>query len=140
MCAQMLAVRRSLTEILLEVTDQEIQTVSQEELARYTSVQGISTLIGFNPRETLLCPTRMTDSNHISVSFLKLKCTARIVYSDYLSLIKSYFRCCLFNEYMYCVINIGFIYMVKASRLNAMKASQSKAFTAISSGLGECFS
>lgn len=39
----MLAVRRSLTEILLEVTDQEIQTVSQEELARYTALQGIST-------------------------------------------------------------------------------------------------
>ncbi|CAB3254565.1 unnamed protein product [Arctia plantaginis] len=35
----MLAVRRSLTEILLEVTDQEIQTVSQEELARYTALQ-----------------------------------------------------------------------------------------------------
>lgn len=43
---QMLAVRRSLTEILLEVTDQEIQTVSQEELARYTAAQGISTHIG----------------------------------------------------------------------------------------------
>lgn len=35
----MLAVRRSLTEILLEVTDQEIQTVSQEEFARYTALQ-----------------------------------------------------------------------------------------------------
>ncbi|XP_028042713.1 arginine/serine-rich protein PNISR isoform X2 [Bombyx mandarina] len=35
----MLAVRRSLTEILLEVTDQEIETVSQEELARYTATQ-----------------------------------------------------------------------------------------------------
>lgn len=42
----MLAVRRSLTEILLEVTDQEIQMVSQEELARYTAAQGISTHIG----------------------------------------------------------------------------------------------
>ncbi|XP_041980222.1 arginine/serine-rich protein PNISR-like isoform X2 [Aricia agestis] len=35
----MLAVRRSLTEILLEVTDQEIHMVSQEELARYTAAQ-----------------------------------------------------------------------------------------------------
>ncbi|CAH0720130.1 unnamed protein product, partial [Brenthis ino] len=35
----MIAVRRSLTEILLEVTDHEIQTVSQEELARYNSAQ-----------------------------------------------------------------------------------------------------
>jgi hypothetical protein len=45
-CIQMLTVRRSLTEILLEVTDQEIQMVSQEELARYTAAQGISTHIG----------------------------------------------------------------------------------------------
>lgn len=37
-----------------------------------------------------------------------------------------------------CVINVGFIYMVKASRLNAMKASKSKALAAIASGLGEC--
>lgn len=36
-----------------------------------------------------------------------------------------------------CVINVGFIYMVKASRLNAMKASKSKALAAIASGLGE---
>ncbi|CAG4975252.1 unnamed protein product [Parnassius apollo] len=35
----MYAVRRSLTEILLEVTDQEIHTVSQEELARYNAAQ-----------------------------------------------------------------------------------------------------
>lgn len=62
----MLAVRRSLTEILLEVTDQEIQTVSQEELARYTALQGISTHLSlsqtdrrspsrhnFVPRETI---------------------------------------------------------------------------------------
>ncbi|XP_013173451.1 PREDICTED: arginine/serine-rich protein PNISR isoform X1 [Papilio xuthus] len=35
----MFAVRRSLTEILLEVTDQEIHTVSQEELARYNAAQ-----------------------------------------------------------------------------------------------------
>ncbi|XP_049872719.1 arginine/serine-rich protein PNISR [Pectinophora gossypiella] len=35
----MMTVRRSLTEILLEVTDSEIQTVSQEELARYTAAQ-----------------------------------------------------------------------------------------------------
>ncbi|XP_045532424.1 arginine/serine-rich protein PNISR-like isoform X1 [Pieris brassicae] len=132
----MLAVRRSLTEILLEVTDQEIQTVSQEELARYTSVQGISTHIGSCPRERLLYPTRVTDSNCIS-ALLKLKCSATIVNCDNIAtLIKSYFRCSPFNEYMYCVINIGFIYMVKASRLNTMKASQSKAFTAISSGLG----
>lgn len=33
------------------------------------------------------------------------------------------------------VINVGFIYMVKASRLNAVKASKSKALAAIS-GLG----
>lgn len=46
----MLAVRRSLTEILLEVTDQEIQTVSQEELARYTAAQGISTHIGLSKK------------------------------------------------------------------------------------------
>lgn len=42
---QMLAVRRSLTEILLEVTNHEIYTVSQEELARYNAQQGISTHI-----------------------------------------------------------------------------------------------
>lgn len=42
----MLAVRRSLTEILLEVTDHEIHMVSQEEMARYTAAQGISTHIG----------------------------------------------------------------------------------------------
>lgn len=37
----MLAVRMSLTEILLEVTDQEIHMVSQEEFNRYTAAQGI---------------------------------------------------------------------------------------------------
>lgn len=42
----MLAVRRSLTEILLEVTDKEIYTVSQEELTRYTAAQGINTYTG----------------------------------------------------------------------------------------------
>lgn len=56
----MLAVRRSLTEILLEVTDQEIHTVSQEELARYNAAQGISTHIGLyqTPRAPRLCYTR----------------------------------------------------------------------------------
>lgn len=49
----MLAVRRSLTEILLEVTDQEIQTVSQEELARYNAAQGISTHISKKARRPL---------------------------------------------------------------------------------------
>lgn len=38
----MLAVRRSLTEILLEVTDSEVLAVSQEELARYIAAQGIT--------------------------------------------------------------------------------------------------
>lgn len=37
----MLAVRMSLTEILLEVTDQEIHMVSVEEYNRYTAAQGI---------------------------------------------------------------------------------------------------
>lgn len=43
------------------------------------------------------------------------------------------------TEYIGCVvvINVGFIYMVKASRLNAMKARNSKALASIASGLGE---
>lgn len=53
-------------------------------------------------------------------------------------LIKSYFRLPVDSWiYVVCVINVGFIYMVKASRLNAIKASKSKALAAIASGLGK---
>lgn len=53
-CHQMLAVRRSLTEILLEVTDSEIQTVSQEEVARYNAAQGITRLYQTPDIKTLI--------------------------------------------------------------------------------------
>lgn len=88
--------------------------------------------------------SRLYSSRHITVTVIEtvLQLTTcannvwRIVYL--LSfLMRSYFR--FWARWIHvCVINIGFIYMVKASRLNAMKASKSKALAAIASGLGEC--
>lgn len=59
-CQQMLAVRMSLTEILLEVTDQEIHMVSQEEFNRYTAAQGICTTKLFQNGTRYLFKTFLT--------------------------------------------------------------------------------
>uniref|UniRef100_S4PY98 Splicing factor n=1 Tax=Pararge aegeria TaxID=116150 RepID=S4PY98_9NEOP len=56
----MLAVRRSLTEILLEVTDGEVLAVSQEELTRYIAAQGICLL-------ALTRPTPRQTSRHLYI-------------------------------------------------------------------------
>lgn len=115
----MLAVRRSLTEILLEVTDQEIQMVSQEELARYTTHQGISFHLSFK-RPDGLCQDVTLYNEKLS----RTDCNCDMIYCDnhrlilrlsyvysrrtvmcklcYISsLIRSYFRCCLLTiEYI----------------------------------------
>lgn len=142
----MQTVRRSLTEILLEVTDQEIHMVSQEELARFTVAQGISTqlCLGRTARRSLA--RQYNSVQRISVFWvfklwyytsLTETCEEIVMKMCLISiLIKSYFRC--WPKWIHvCVINVGFIYMVKASRLNAMKASKSKALAAIASGLGK---
>lgn len=59
----MLVVRRSLTEILLEVTDHEIQTVSQEELARFNSAQATR----LNAAKATNCPALAAISSSLGL-------------------------------------------------------------------------
>lgn len=139
----MLAVRRSLTEILLEVTDQEIETVSQEELARYTATQGICSHPKLYGDRTVSEPL----SSARNVRLLTVKLWLTMIQEDQKSAVnnfnwpitKFYFRFSMPVHWIHVVsvINVGFIYMVKASRINAMKAGKSKALAAIASGLGE---
>lgn len=97
--SQMMTVRRSLTEILLHVTDAEIRAVCQEELARYAAAQGTE-------RPRLAGPpinTKRTERTSHSHSVMSQCCSQS-------RLTDSYFRCCQRSEYSCVVINVGFIY------------------------------